>query len=84
MLVLRDVLRRNGSAVDAAVAVLACNGVVHPQSMGLGGGFVMTVYVAKERKAYTLMARETAPRAVHRDMFVNNTNAAQYGKRLRA
>ncbi len=77
-------LLRNGTAVDAAIAALFCNGVYTPQSMGLGGGFVMTVYVAKERKAYTLMARETAPRAAHRDMFVNNTNAAQYGKRLRA
>jgi gamma-glutamyltranspeptidase/glutathione hydrolase/leukotriene-C4 hydrolase len=33
--------------VDAALAALFCNGVYNSQSMGLGGGFLMTVYTAK-------------------------------------
>ena len=33
-----------GKAVDGAIAGLICNGVVHSQAMGIGGGFVMTLY----------------------------------------
>jgi gamma-glutamyltranspeptidase/glutathione hydrolase/leukotriene-C4 hydrolase len=64
----RDILAREGTAVDAAIAVLLCNGVVTPQSMGLGGGFLMTVYLANGT-ALSLTARETAPAASSRDMY---------------
>ena len=39
-----DILRENGTAVDAAVAALVCNGVYNSHSMGLGGGFLLTLY----------------------------------------
>ena len=32
-----DMIKKGGSAVDAAVAALLCIGVVHGQSSGLGG-----------------------------------------------
>ena len=64
----RDILAREGTAVDAAIAVLLCNGVVTPQSMGLGGGFLMTVYLANGT-ALSLTAREVAPAASTRDMY---------------
>ena len=54
--------------MDAPIAVLICNGVVTSQSMGIGGGFVMTIYLANGT-AVSLMAREMAPLAATRDMF---------------
>jgi len=50
----RDVLQEGGTAVDAALAALFCNGVYNCQSMGLGGGFLMTVYTAKVRDKGTV------------------------------
>lgn len=44
ILVLRDILLANGTAADAAIAGLFCDGVINTQSMGLGGGFLLTYY----------------------------------------
>ncbi|XP_063226983.1 glutathione hydrolase 1 proenzyme-like [Bacillus rossius redtenbacheri] len=57
----RDVLARNGSAVDAAVATLLCQGVAAPHLSGLGGGFFMVAY-SPRGGAVALDARETASR----------------------
>ena len=57
------VLEDGGSAVDAAVATLVCNGAVHPQSSGLGGGFVMTIFDQDSERSEVLVARERAPLA---------------------
>ncbi|XP_065365119.1 glutathione hydrolase 1 proenzyme [Calliphora vicina] len=63
-----------GSAVDAAIATLICEGVILPHSMGIGGGFMATVYTKKNGKIETLMARESAPAAAHKNMFVGQTS----------
>ena len=38
----RDILANYGTAVDAAIATLICNGVRTPHSMGIGGGMLDT------------------------------------------
>ncbi|XP_013145262.1 PREDICTED: gamma-glutamyltranspeptidase 1-like isoform X1 [Papilio polytes] len=75
----RHILTSNGSAVDAAIAAMFCNGLYNQQSMGLGGGFFMTVYIKEEGRAYTVIARETAPAAATADMFHGNYDKAKKG-----
>ncbi len=65
-----NVLRRGGSAVDAAVAIQAVLGLAEPQSSGLGGGSFMTYYDAKTRKVTAYNGRETAPAGASPDMFM--------------
>jgi gamma-glutamyltranspeptidase/glutathione hydrolase/leukotriene-C4 hydrolase len=71
---------KNGSVVDAAVATLICNGVVNSQSMGLGGGFMMTLYLRESQTAITLNARESAPLRSNPDMFNDDTEKSKNGK----
>lgn len=65
-----DVLRRGGTAADAAVAVQTVLGLVEPQSSGLGGGAFMLWYDAKTGKISDYNGRETAPAAASPDMFL--------------
>ncbi|MDO9334847.1 MAG: gamma-glutamyltransferase [Caulobacter sp.] len=64
------VLRRGGSAVDAAVAVQAVLGLVEPQSSGLGGGAFMVHYDAETKAVTTYDGRETAPAGADAKMFL--------------
>jgi gamma-glutamyltranspeptidase/glutathione hydrolase len=56
-----DVLKKDGSAIDAMVAVQAMLGLVEPQSSGLGGGAFVVYYDAQQKKLTTFDGRETAP-----------------------
>jgi len=66
------VLRRGGSAVDAAVAVQAVLGLVEPQSSGLGGGAFMMVYDAASKQITAYDGRETAPASATDRLFYEN------------
>lgn len=57
----RDILKQGGSAVDSAIAALICTTVIHPQSMGLGGGVIFTIYNASTGEMEVINARETVP-----------------------
>lgn len=50
-----------------------------PQSMGLGGGFLMTIYTKSTGTVDTLNAREVAPLAAHTHMFNGNASLALKG-----
>lgn len=63
----------NGSAADAAIATMFCEGVAVPLSCGLGGGFFLTVYTKSSGKVETLNAREAAPQAATPNMFVGES-----------
>ena len=71
---LRDIFRKNGTAVDAAIAVLICNGAVHSHSLGLGGGFFMIIFIKSEGKSYFLNAREMAPLKSDKNMYKNSSS----------
>lgn len=66
------VLRRGGSAVDAAVAVQAMLSLVEPQSSGLGGGAFLHHYHAATRRLAVYDGRETAPAGATPDMFLDD------------
>ena len=65
-----DVLRRGGSAVDAAIAVEAMLSLVEPQSSGLGGGAFITHYDSASRRVSVYDGRETAPAQATASMFL--------------
>lgn len=65
-----DILRRGGSAVDAALAIQAVLGLVEPQSSGLGGGAFLIHYDAATGKVTAYDGRETAPTGARADMFL--------------
>jgi len=68
-----NVLKRGGSAVDAAVAVQAMLGLVEPQSSGIGGGAFMTYLDARTGKIVVYDGREVAPAQAVSTMFLDAT-----------
>ncbi|MEW5963432.1 MAG: gamma-glutamyltransferase [Pseudomonadota bacterium] len=66
----REMLRRGGSAVDAAIAAALVLNLVEPQSSGIGGGGFVVHYDAASRALATYDGRETAPAAARPDRFL--------------
>lgn len=114
-------LNKGGSAVDAAIAALLCEGVASlhrwikfsffthahtflyiliifqyflytstlfhafvplNRSMGLGGGFLMTIWDASNKTAVYLDAREVAPSDANETMFHGDPQLAMFGKNV--
>ncbi|CAI6348282.1 unnamed protein product [Macrosiphum euphorbiae] len=74
-----DVMRNGGNAVDAAIATMLCDGVYCPEYMGIGGGFLMSIYNATTKKVMTINARESAPAAATSEMFVKDPKKSVLG-----
>jgi len=51
------------------------------QSLGLGGGFLMTIYQRSTRQTFVLNARDRAPLAANFTMYAGKpANASRFGK----
>jgi gamma-glutamyltranspeptidase / glutathione hydrolase len=66
-----EVLRRGGTAIDAAIAVQMVLGVVEPQASGIGGGGFLLYYDAASRALTVYDGRETAPSGAAPTMFLD-------------
>jgi gamma-glutamyltranspeptidase/glutathione hydrolase len=66
-----QVLADGGNAVDAAVAVGFSLAVTLPRAGNIGGGGFMLVYDSESGQTTVIDYREMAPRAAHRDMFLD-------------
>jgi gamma-glutamyltranspeptidase/glutathione hydrolase len=66
-----EVLRRGGSAVDAAIAVQMVLGVVEPQASGIGGGGFLLHYDGATGAMTVYDGRETAPAGATPTMFLD-------------
>jgi gamma-glutamyltranspeptidase/glutathione hydrolase len=64
------ILKRGGSAVDAAIATELVLSLVEPQSSGLGGGGFLLYYAARDGKVEAFDGRETAPAAATPGRFL--------------
>ncbi|CAM4549193.1 unnamed protein product [Lepidochelys kempii] len=56
-----EVLNKQGSSVDAAIAAALCAGIINPHTSGIGGGGVMLVHDIRKNKSQVIDFRETAP-----------------------
>jgi len=56
-----EILKRGGSAVDAAIAANATLGLMEPVSNGIGGDLFAMVYSAKENKLYGINGSGRSP-----------------------
>lgn len=71
-----QILDEGGNAFDAAIAVAATLAVVEPYSAGMGGGGFWMLHVENSDsstppKQVMIDAREMAPGAAHRDMYLD-------------
>src|SRR4051812_39152127 len=64
-----EILRKGGSATDAAIATMLALNVVEPQSSGIGGGAFFVRYDAASGRTDTIDGREAAPRAADPHWF---------------
>ena len=65
-----EILRRDGNAVDAAVATAQALGSVAPAFSGIGGGGFALIWLDKEERSVFVDYRERAPHAAREDMFL--------------
>ena len=64
-----EILKRGGSAVDAAIAANATLGLMEPVSNGIGGDLFAIVYSARENKLYGINGSGRSPLSLSYDQM---------------
>lgn len=67
-------IKKGGTAVDAAIASQMVLGLVEPQSSGLGGGGFLLSFESRQQKITMWDGRETAPKATKDNVFLEGPN----------
>jgi gamma-glutamyltranspeptidase/glutathione hydrolase len=80
----RDMLRRGGSATDAAIAAQLVLGLVEPQSSGLGGGAFLLHWDNKANSLETFDGRESAPASAKPDRFLRGGKPMPFDKAVKS
>lgn len=66
----QEILRRGGSATDAAIAMMLTLNVVEPHNSGIGGGGFLMHHDGRTGVLESIDGRETAPAAARPDRFM--------------
>ena len=66
-----DILKKGGTAIDAAIAANAVLGVVEPTGCGIGGDLFAIIWSAEKEKLYGLNASGRSPRSLKLEYFKN-------------
>lgn len=64
-----DILKKGGTAIDAAIAANACLGLMEPTGCGVGGDLFAIVWDAKTQKLHGLNASGRSPKSLTLDYF---------------
>lgn len=64
-----DILKKGGTAIDAAIAANAVLGVVEPTGCGIGGDLFAIIWSAEKEKLYGLNASGRSPRSLKLEYF---------------
>ena len=64
-----DILKKGGTAIDAAISANIALGLMEPTGNGIGGDLFAIVWDAKDKKLYGLNASGPAPKSITLDYF---------------
>lgn len=69
-----DILKKGGTAMDAAIACNACLGLMEPTGCGVGGDIFAIVWDEKTQKLYGLNGSGRSPKSLTREWFLENNH----------